>query len=330
MLSYYNMEINTKQQPLQNKKNNDVTNETYNKMKVLESDLHTLIETYRKKEEEYLNILDQNVSDYMNSIIKIVHKNKSEEYLRVNKFGYIRKFNVNYDNIHDSCKSKKFKLIDLTTKDGEDEYSSFTQIADDILDYGSPMYTESCELENRNIVNEDLDIHGIVTKDGLLRKYPKNPATIQQIEHSCPKNEAIPIGKSELYNLTKGPPLSIQHNCSHVKVKKGETELQSLRNEIEKKSLELNDMIDMVSKENKSILTKKEYIQLKDNLKKDLKSVKSLQDEKQSLQDSKDRVIGSNELANLYVKHNWNNLLYWSILILVVIFVCYVLARYVV
>lgn len=323
------MEIKTKQKPLQHKKNNVVQNEKYDKIKVLESDLHTLVEKYKIKEEEYLNVLDQNVSDYMNSIIKIVHQNQREEYLRVNEFGYIRKFNVNYDDIHDSCKSKKFKLIDLTTKEGEEEYSTFTKIADDILNYGSPMYTESCELENRNVVNEDLNIHGIVTKDGLLRKYPENPATIQQIEHSCPTNDAIPIGKNELYNITKGPPLTVTNNCSHVDVQKGELELQDLRNEIEKKSLELNIMIDSVSKDNKSILNKKEYLQLKKNLKKDLNSVKSLQEKNQSLEESKDRVIGSNELAKLYVKHNWNNILYWSILILVVVFVCYVLARHV-
>jgi len=321
------MENKTKLKPLQHNKNDGVKNEKYNKMKVLESDLHTLIETYKKREEEYLNILDKNVFDYMNSIIKIVHNNEKEEYLRVNEFGFIRKFKVDYEDMHDSCKSKKFKLIDLTTKEGEDEYSTFTQIADDILDYGSPMYTESCELENRNIVNEDLNIHGIITKDGLLRKYPENHATIQQIEHTCPKNDAIPIGKSELYNLTKGPPLSIQHNCSHVDVKKGETELQSIRNEIERKSLELNNMIDVVSKENKNILTNKEYIKLKENLKKDLDSVKSIQDKKLSLQNSKDRIIGSNELAKAYVKHNWNNILYWSILILVVLLVCYVVTR---
>lgn len=296
---------------------------SYDKIKQLESKLHTLVEKYKEIEKSYMEVLDTNLSQYMNQLIKIVNKNKKEEYFKINKFGYKRKFNVEYKNIHKSCKPDKFKIIDLTTPEGEREYSTFEKITNDndFIQEGIPMSTEPCDLENKNVKNKDLGVFGIITKDGFLRKYPNNPSIVTQIEHSCPKNEAIELQKHDIFSLTQGPELTVTNNCEHLKIHKGEKELNQIRNEIEKVTRELNTAIESLHKKNKIVISKNEYMRLKENIQKDLSHVYAMKNKKEVLTKNQDKNQGSNELAELYVLFNWENIIKWTgISFLVLIF----------
>ena len=293
---------------------NNADSKSYDKIKQLESKLHTLVEKYKEAEMAYMEVLDTNVSQYMNQLIKIVKKNKKEEYYKINQFGYKRKFNVEYENIHKTCKPDKFKLIDLTTPEGEKEYSKFEKITNtsDFIQEGIPMLTEPCDLENKNIKNKDMNLFGIVTKDGFLRKYPNNPSVVTQIEHSCPKNEAIELPKHDIFSLMQGPELSVENNCEHLKINKGEKTLQNIRNEIEKVTKELNTSIEFLHKKNKTAISKVEYIRLKENIQKDLAQVKDMKSKKDTLLINQDKNQGSKELAELYVLFNWENIIKWT------------------
>jgi len=304
--------------------------ESYDKIKQLESKLHTLVEKYKQTEESYMNLLDTNLSQYMNKLIKIVKKDKTEEYFKINKFGYKRKFNVHYENIHKSCKPDKFKLIDLTTPEGEKEYSKFETITNDsgFIQEGVPILTEPCGLENQNITNKDMNLFGIVTKDGFLRKYPNNPSIVNQIEHSCPKSDAIELPKHDIFSLLEGPELSIANNCEHIKLNKSEQKLQNIRNEIEQVSQELNAKLSALHNKNKSAISKKEYIQLKANIEKDLKYINKLKSKKEHLNDNQDKNQGSKELAELYVLFNWENIIKWIGISIILFIFTVIIFRY--
>lgn len=303
---------------------------SYDKIKQLESKLHTLVEKYKEAEKSYMDVLDTNLSQYMNQLIKIVRKNKKEEYYKINKFGYKRKFNVEYENIHKSCKPDKFKLIDLTTPEGEKEYSKFEKITNnsDFIQEGIPMLTEPCDLENQNVKNKDMNLFGIVTKDGFLRKYPNDPSVVTQIEHSCPKNDAVELPKHDIFSFIQGPELSIANNCEHLKINKGEKALQQIRNEIEKVTKELNSDIDSLHKKNKLAISKSEYIKLKDNIQKDLVEVNDMKTKKDILVKNQDKNQGAKELAELYILFNWENIVKWSGISVLTIVTAIIIYRY--
>lgn len=307
-------------------------NKEYDQLKKTESELHTLIQKYKTFEESYMDILETDISQYINRLVKVIHKDNTEELFYMNKFGYKRDFHVGYNDIHSSCKADKFKLIDLTTPEGEKEYTRFTTLQDEkhsLIRSGKPILMEPCQLENRNVKNRDMNVYGIVTEDGTLRRYPTSKHIVEQIKPTCPKNDAIELSSTEIHNMIEGPELSIQHDCTHVKMNDHEHELQILRTQIEDKAKQFFDMLENINKQQENKLEQKEYQKMKQDLQRDLKSMDTLQEKKRILKRKVKSNDGAKELSELHTILEWENMMKWSgISIVILVVVIGLLKRY--